>query len=75
MTFYIQTENCVGHGDPYLGCMVCFSLNYACIKFVDWFVTRYLVGQDSGYPAVNFDAWNLNAAVNTHVNVQANHAS
>ncbi|KAF5382907.1 hypothetical protein D9757_006328 [Collybiopsis confluens] len=33
----------------------------------------YLVGQDSGYPAPNFDAWNLNAPVNTHVNVQANH--
>ena len=44
-------------------------------SFVDWFVIRYLVGQDSGYPAVNLDAWNLNAAVNTHVNVQANHAS
>lgn len=37
--------------------------------------TRYLLGQDSGYPAVNFDAWNLNAAVNTHVNVQADHAT
>ncbi|KAJ3736982.1 beta-glucosidase [Lentinula guzmanii] len=33
----------------------------------------YLVGQDSDYPAVNFDAWNLNAPVNTHVNVQADH--
>ncbi|TDL28550.1 beta-glucosidase [Rickenella mellea] len=35
----------------------------------------YLLGQDSGYPAVNFDAWNLNAPVNTHVNVQGNHGS
>lgn len=35
----------------------------------------YLLGQDTGYPAVNFDAWNLNSAVNTHVNVQGNHAS
>ncbi|KAF8912865.1 beta-glucosidase [Gymnopilus junonius] len=33
----------------------------------------YLTGQDSGFPAVNFDAWNLNAGVNTHVNVQADH--
>ncbi|KAJ4494293.1 glycoside hydrolase family 3 protein [Lentinula lateritia] len=33
----------------------------------------YLVGQDSDYPPVNFDAWNLNAPVNTHVNVQADH--
>jgi len=24
---------------------------------------------------VNFDAWNLNAAVNTHVNVQGDHAT
>ncbi|KAA1468626.1 glycoside hydrolase family 3 protein [Dentipellis sp. KUC8613] len=35
----------------------------------------YLLGQDSGFPAVNFDAWNLNAPVNTHVNVQGDHAS
>ncbi|KAF8832554.1 hypothetical protein HHX47_DHR1001594 [Lentinula edodes] len=34
---------------------------------------KYLVGQDSDYPSVNFDAWNLNAPVNTHVNVQADH--
>ncbi|KLO13958.1 glycoside hydrolase family 3 protein [Schizopora paradoxa] len=35
----------------------------------------YLLGQDSDYPPVNFDAWNLNASVNTHVNVQADHAT
>lgn len=33
----------------------------------------YLMGQDSDFPAVNFDAWDINAAVNTHVNVQADH--
>ncbi|PPQ69063.1 hypothetical protein CVT25_004239, partial [Psilocybe cyanescens] len=33
----------------------------------------YLMGQDSGFPPVNFNAWNLNAPVNTHVNVQADH--
>ncbi|KAH9486735.1 putative beta-glucosidase L [Psilocybe cubensis] len=33
----------------------------------------YLMGQDSGFPAVNFNAWNLNAPINTHVNVQADH--
>ena len=33
----------------------------------------YLMGQDSGYPAVNFNAWNINAAVNTHLDVQSNH--
>ncbi|EIN13535.1 beta-glucosidase [Punctularia strigosozonata HHB-11173 SS5] len=35
----------------------------------------YLVGQDSGYPAVNFNAWNVNASPATHVNVQADHAN
>ncbi|KAF9569768.1 beta-glucosidase [Agrocybe pediades] len=33
----------------------------------------YLMGQDSGYPAVNFDSWNINSAFNQHVNVQADH--
>ncbi|KAF8203069.1 beta-glucosidase [Pholiota molesta] len=35
----------------------------------------YLMGQDSGFPAVNFDAWNINGGINTHVNVQADHAN
>ncbi|KAI0321104.1 beta-glucosidase [Amylostereum chailletii] len=34
----------------------------------------YLLGQDSGYPEVNFDSWDLSAPVNTHVNVQGDHA-
>ncbi|THH31978.1 hypothetical protein EUX98_g2202 [Antrodiella citrinella] len=33
---------------------------------------RYLLEQDSGFPAVNFDAWQSSAG--THVNVQADHA-
>ncbi|KAF8078406.1 beta-glucosidase, partial [Lyophyllum atratum] len=33
----------------------------------------YLLKQDSGFPAVNFNAWDLNAPVNTHANVQADH--
>ncbi|KAL0950918.1 hypothetical protein HGRIS_007675 [Hohenbuehelia grisea] len=33
----------------------------------------YLLHQDSGYPAVNFFAWNVNAPGNQHVNVQGNH--
>jgi beta-glucosidase len=33
----------------------------------------YLVGQDSGYPATNFNSWNLNDGSNKHVNVQADH--
>ncbi|KAG9103307.1 hypothetical protein FRC06_011443 [Ceratobasidium sp. 370] len=36
---------------------------------------RYLLGQDSGYPAVNFDSWNINSGFNQHVNVQGNHAT
>ncbi|KAF8128494.1 beta-glucosidase [Mycena galopus ATCC 62051] len=35
----------------------------------------YLVGQDSGFPAVNFDAWNNADPSNLHVNVQSNHAT
>ncbi|KAJ7789837.1 beta-glucosidase [Mycena olivaceomarginata] len=35
----------------------------------------YLVGQDSGFPAVNFDAWNNAGSFNQHVNVQSNHAT
>ncbi|KAK7058250.1 hypothetical protein VNI00_001881 [Paramarasmius palmivorus] len=33
----------------------------------------YLVGQDSGHPAVNFDSWNINDPVNQHKDVQGNH--
>ena len=32
----------------------------------------YLLGQDSGYPAVNFNAWNGGGS---HVNVQGDHAT
>lgn len=33
------------------------------------------MGQDENYPATDFDAWNLNNPINTHVNVQGDHAS
>ena len=33
----------------------------------------YLLGQDQGYPAVNFDANDASSSVNQHVNVQGNH--
>lgn len=33
----------------------------------------YLVGQDSGFPAVNFDAWNSGSSFNQHINVQSTH--
>lgn len=32
----------------------------------------YLLDQDSGYPAVNFNAWNGGGS---HVNVQGDHAT
>ncbi|KAI0271493.1 beta-glucosidase [Gloeopeniophorella convolvens] len=35
----------------------------------------YLLGQDSGFPAVNFNAWNSNGGANQHVNVQGDHAT
>ncbi|KAJ7667446.1 hypothetical protein B0H14DRAFT_2424809, partial [Mycena olivaceomarginata] len=38
-------------------------------------VAWYLVWQDSGFPAVNFDAWNNAGSFNQHVNVQSNHAT
>lgn len=34
---------------------------------------RYMTGQNSDYPAVNFDASNSSSSANQHVNVQANH--
>ncbi|EEB99123.1 hypothetical protein MPER_01254, partial [Moniliophthora perniciosa FA553] len=33
----------------------------------------YLLEQDSGFPAVNFDSWDINNQVNQHKNVQGNH--
>ncbi|KAJ7607968.1 beta-glucosidase [Roridomyces roridus] len=35
----------------------------------------YLIGQDTNFPAVNFDAWNTGDSSNKHVNVQATHAT
>lgn len=33
----------------------------------------YQLGQDSGFPSVNFDSWDINAGFNQHVDVQGNH--
>ncbi|KAG8686014.1 hypothetical protein FRC11_009671, partial [Ceratobasidium sp. 423] len=33
----------------------------------------YLLGQDSGYPEVNFDSWDIKGPFNKHVNVQGDH--
>ncbi|KAJ7262071.1 beta-glucosidase [Mycena rebaudengoi] len=62
----------LGSGTTYFGAnLVQISLDMATRILAAW----YLVGQDSGYPAVNFDAWNNNAAFNQHVNVQSNHGT
>ncbi|CAG8733338.1 742_t:CDS:2, partial [Acaulospora colombiana] len=33
----------------------------------------YYLGQDSGYPSVNFDSWSSSNSGNQHVNVQSDH--
>ncbi|KAI0815283.1 glycoside hydrolase family 3 protein [Irpex lacteus] len=35
----------------------------------------YLLGQDQGFPAVNFNSKDANSKINQHVNVQGDHAS
>ncbi|KAI0067906.1 beta-glucosidase [Artomyces pyxidatus] len=72
----------LGSGTTYFGPTLVAAVNNGSVpeSRVDDMATRilaawYLLGQDSGYPAVNFDAWNLNTPVNAHVNVQGNHAS
>ncbi|KIK70278.1 glycoside hydrolase family 3 protein [Collybiopsis luxurians FD-317 M1] len=73
-------EGALGAGGSYFGQNLINAVNSGQVSQarINDLATRvlaawYLVGQDSGYPAVNFDAWNLNAPVNTHVNVQADH--
>jgi beta-glucosidase len=33
----------------------------------------YLLNQDSGYPATNFNSWNTRGGINQNINVQGNH--
>ncbi|KAF9270441.1 beta-glucosidase [Marasmius fiardii PR-910] len=69
-----------GSGTTYFGDALVTAVNNGQVSQtrIDDLATRilagwYLLGQDSGYPAVNFDSWNANNPVNTHRNVQGNH--
>ncbi|KAJ6584239.1 glycosyl hydrolase family 3 C-terminal domain-containing protein [Mycena sp. CBHHK59/15] len=70
----------LGSGTTYFGSTLVNAVNSGSVSQarINDMATRilagwYLVGQDSGFPAVNFDAWNNNAAFNKHVNVQSDH--
>ncbi|KAK0473186.1 beta-glucosidase [Armillaria novae-zelandiae] len=69
-----------GSGVSYFGPALISAVNQGTVPEarIDDMATRilaawYLLGQDSGYPSVNFNAWNNNAAGNSHVNVQSDH--
>ncbi|KAK0456280.1 glycoside hydrolase family 3 protein [Armillaria borealis] len=69
-----------GSGVSYFGPALISAVNQGTVPEarVDDMATRilaawYLLGQDSGYPNVNFNAWNNNAAGNSHVDVQSDH--
>ncbi|KAL0575133.1 hypothetical protein V5O48_006837 [Marasmius crinis-equi] len=69
-----------GSGTTYFGDTLVAAVNNGSVSQtrIDDLATRilaawYLLGQDSGYPAVNFDSWNINDPINAHKNVQGNH--
>ncbi|KAG7099439.1 hypothetical protein E1B28_001290 [Marasmius oreades] len=69
-----------GSGTTYFGDTLVTAVNNRQVSQarIDDLATRilagwYLLGQDSGYPAVNFDSWNANNPVNAHKNVQGSH--
>ncbi|GHJ89176.1 hypothetical protein NliqN6_5578 [Naganishia liquefaciens] len=68
-------------GDSYFGANLTMAVNNGSVPLarVDDMAVRvmagfFLVGQDEGFPAVNFDAFNPNGPLNEHVNVQEGHA-
>lgn len=73
----------LGSGTTYFGSNLVSSVQSGQVSQtrIDDLATRilaawYLLGQDSGYPAVNFNSWNINdGSSNTHVNVQGDHAT
>ncbi|KAB5593843.1 Glycoside hydrolase family 3 protein [Ceratobasidium theobromae] len=72
----------LGSGTTYFGSNIVSAVQNGQVSQtrIDDLATRilaawYLLGQDSGYPAVNFDSWNINDGFNQHVNVQGDHAS
>ncbi|KAH7344459.1 glycoside hydrolase family 3 protein [Rhizoctonia solani] len=70
----------LGSGTTYFGSNLVNSVNSGQVSQsrIDDLATRilaawYLLGQDSGYPAVNFDSWNINDSFNKHIDVQGDH--
>jgi hypothetical protein len=68
-------------GDSYFGANLTLSVNNGSVPLtrVDDMAIRvmagyFLLGQDSGYPPVNFDTFKPNGPLDEHVNVQGNHA-
>lgn len=70
----------LGSGTTYFGQTLINAVNSGSVPVsrIDNMATRilaawYLTGQDSGFPATNFDGRNLNDPFNKHVNVQGDH--
>lgn len=68
-------------GDSYFGANLTMAVNNGSVPLarVDDMAIRvmagfFLTGQDEGFPAVNFDAFNPNGPLNEHINVQEGHA-
>ncbi|PPQ70745.1 hypothetical protein CVT24_000856, partial [Panaeolus cyanescens] len=70
----------LGSGTTYFGDVLYNAVQSGSVpqSRIDDLATRilagwYLLGQDSGYTALNFDSWNVNDPFNQHVNVQGDH--
>ncbi|KAG5648138.1 hypothetical protein DXG03_006092 [Asterophora parasitica] len=60
-------------GTTYFGQNLINAVNSGSVSQSRIDLSRYLLKQDSGFPAVNFNSWNSNAPGSTHVNVQGDH--
>ncbi|CUA73752.1 hypothetical protein RSOLAG22IIIB_01269 [Rhizoctonia solani] len=70
----------LGSGTTYFGSNLVNSVNSGQVSQnrINDLATRilaawYLLGQDSAYPDVNFDSWNINDSFNKHIDVQGDH--
>ncbi|KAJ1310905.1 hypothetical protein OPQ81_009420 [Rhizoctonia solani] len=70
----------IGSGTTYFGSNLVNEVNdgHVSKSRIDDLATRilaawYLLGQDSGYPEVNFDSWDIKDPFNKHINVQGDH--
>ncbi|KEP54601.1 glycoside hydrolase family 3 protein [Rhizoctonia solani 123E] len=73
-------DKTIGSGTTYFGSNLVNSVKKGEVSQnrIDDLATRilaawYLLGQDSGYPDVNFDSWDSNDSFNKHINVQGDH--